>query len=335
MKKIISFFVLLSCSLLVSAQPIDTFYREGTWWVNMYNWTYNSPTPPYGAKHYIEGFKLQVGADTTVGAVVYKKVYYTLIGRFETTSTPPYTVAGAITKWTGGPQYIGRIRIDGRKVYFTEEGESIGMSYGLERIMIDYTGNVGDSVDCYFYPNRKKVTAVDTMHLNTGSVVNRYYYNGSVYGGAIEGLGATDGTLADLRTVTGFKPNIHSISTLCYSSGDVFYKFPMSPGVYDAALINSCFDLDVVGVEQVKRMPELAVYPNPCRGSFTVAGMLQGQEVNFTIFNTLGQSVYRQDGVMVNNSIRQDIAVHNLPSGVYRLLVTADGSTKVFPIMVE
>lgn len=82
----------------------------------------------------------------------------------------------------------------------------------------------------------------------------------------------------------------------------------------------------------------IALYPNPNPGSFTVKGNLAGtgiEDVSVAVMNPLGQTVYSEVATLHNEQLNASIRVENLPSGIYLLQLSANGMTKTIRFSVQ
>jgi hypothetical protein len=100
-------------------------------------------------------------------------------------------------------------------------------------------------------------------------------------------------------------------------------------------LMDNCFDLKVLGIEETKQQKQLTLYPNPSNGSFTIEGSIQSTEANLTIYNTFGQVVYSAKEVVNNNYINRKIDLHDLPKGIYRLIISSGNEQHSIPLVIQ
>lgn len=85
-------------------------------------------------------------------------------------------------------------------------------------------------------------------------------------------------------------------------------------------------------------MYDIALYPNPNTGSFTISGDLQGigtEEVLVAVVNPLGQVIHTQKAGLVAGALHTTINTGYLPSGIYLLQVSADGRSKTLRFSVQ
>ncbi|MEO6760092.1 MAG: PKD domain-containing protein, partial [Saprospiraceae bacterium] len=113
-----------------------------------------------------------------------------------------------------------------------------------------------------------------------------------------------------------------------------------APGTYTVELTvsNSCgaatlqqtITVITTGTEEANWLSQFRVYPNPNTGRFTVE--MQGsaqQEIEFTLFNAVGQLVYREVADFGAGNLKQVLDCSSLPSALYHLRVRS-GEKSVF-----
>jgi len=85
---------------------------------------------------------------------------------------------------------------------------------------------------------------------------------------------------------------------------------------------------DCTGIPVVSKA-SVAIYPNPNNGSFKLdMNNIKSSVVSITITNTLGTTVFEENGVSVNGSLVRDFKLSNLNSGMYFLTIQ-DGNNKI------
>lgn len=155
-------------------------------------------------------------------------------------------------------------------------------------------------------------TATDT---NGGPAPTfQWYKNGTPIPGAISDV-LPQYTTTDL--VTGDQVCVLLTSSLSCAEPDTASK---------------CADLiDVVGVKNISPLARLSLFPNPNNGNFSLEGIVNfNKEIRIDIINALGQVVYHDSILPVNNEVRKDITLEQqLINGIYLLRLVMDDETEV------
>lgn len=89
------------------------------------------------------------------------------------------------------------------------------------------------------------------------------------------------------------------------------------------------FNVNDLSVEPVRNTKGISIYPNPStNGNFFVSmPEIAGEEVQISLYNILGQEVYRSTGTMGDNN-RMSIKANSLSAGIYIVKLAQNG--KVF-----
>ncbi len=94
-----------------------------------------------------------------------------------------------------------------------------------------------------------------------------------------------------------------------------------------------------VGIRPVAIIDNIAVSPNPSKGTFTVKGSLgitNDEQVSIEITDMIGQAVYKNVIVAVSGQINEHVKLSNtIASGQYILNVRSGVASKVFHIVIE
>ena len=94
-----------------------------------------------------------------------------------------------------------------------------------------------------------------------------------------------------------------------------------------------------VGIKPLGQKAEIALFPNPNRGAFTIRGKtgdIGDAVVSAEIQNTVGQVVYRKTVTVKNGMINEQIQPDNpLSKGMYLLVLNTGGENIVFRFVVE
>lgn len=79
-----------------------------------------------------------------------------------------------------------------------------------------------------------------------------------------------------------------------------------------------------VSVSSINGIEDIALYPNPNKGSFTIKGKVNSARATVEIINAVGQTVYSKEITTTNGKLYEEINAGNVPDGIYLLRVNAD-----------
>lgn len=309
-------YTLFAICLFISASstaqiPLDSIYRDGAVWTQLYNHEYWS-TSSLSTKG-TTGYTLTIVGDTTINTTTYKKLYYAEKGGYYKLSQENFT--RYVQPF--GPVYIGRLRLSGKKVYIT--------TWGNEVLYYDFDLNIGDTFNTWV------VTAIDSVRVQSGQYLKKFIFHFSNRY-IIEGLGWNYGLLNTVDIFRQYQGQRDHYG-LCFSSGDIFYHYKPSVAGVDWYLLEKCFDMNALTVSEVNSQKELTIYPNPSQSFFTLEGNCKAKEVKITIVNMLGMVVHSEVIPVQNNYIKCRISTDSLPDGIYQLLLNSDESQKTIQFM--
>ncbi len=92
----------------------------------------------------------------------------------------------------------------------------------------------------------------------------------------------------------------------------------------------------LVGTGEVAWLETFRLYPNPSTGVFTVE--LRGdaaQELDFTLFDALGQLVNRQTVAFGTGTLKQNFDYSNQPAGLYSLQIRNGASAMQVKVVIQ
>jgi len=94
-----------------------------------------------------------------------------------------------------------------------------------------------------------------------------------------------------------------------------------------------------VGVANISASFEnVALFPNPNNGSFTVKGTIENMSnemVSLEVTDLLGRVMYTDHAAVQNNEINKTMELHDIPGGVYFLSIRQEGVSKVFRFIIQ
>jgi hypothetical protein len=339
MKKLLLILLLSLNSVFVFAQiPLDSFYKDGAIWTNMYQTDYwaSSHDHIFGNTGYV----YKIYGDTIINTVKYKKLWRGLIDvSYISIVGDNYYNFMHLEVY-----YIGRLRTVGRKVYYVQDTNT-GNRYppGKEYLIYDFGQQIGDTLKreylgspSSFITDTSLLASIDSVQMESGQYIKKYTYQwGTKSDTAYEGLGGIYGLLGWNGYVGLVYPHIMCVSPVCYLSPAMLYHYDVKCTKVDWYLLKNCFDVNALDIEYATKQKQLTLYPNPSNSSVIIEGSVQAKEVNLSIYNTFGQVVYSANETVSNNYIHRKIDLQDLPKGVYRLVVQSDTKTLILPVIVE
>ena len=94
-----------------------------------------------------------------------------------------------------------------------------------------------------------------------------------------------------------------------------------------------------VGVSSVAApLNNVALYPNPNSGTFTVKGNVTGinnSAVSIEILNAIGQVIYSGNAAVQNDQLDKTIDLQNIPDGIYLLHISEQDQSKTFRFSIQ
>ena len=194
------------------------------------------------------------------------------------------------------------------------------------------TSNVVHMVVEDFTPIVHIVAAPDTFVTSGSTVTFTGYVGGTAIigyqwylnGVAVPGATNTTYTLTGITTADTVQLQVSS-NAKCANTGisnTIVVHIGWAAGV---ANVSSAFG-------------DIAMYPNPNSGNFSVKGLLEGineGNVNVSVTNSIGQVVYNGVTAIQNGKIDQTIDMKQVPAGMYILHLEKDGEGKIIRFMVD
>ncbi len=151
-------------------------------------------------------------------------------------------------------------------------------------------------------------------------VFNNTSANGTSYSWKFgDGEGSTDANPTHLYTAPGTYTVELTVSNAC-----------------GAATLQQTITVTTTGTEEASWLSQFRVYPNPNPGRFTVE--MHGEsheEVEFTLFNAIGQLVHREVADFGTGNLQQVLNCSSLPAALYTLRVRAGDQAAYVKIIVQ
>ena len=124
-----------------------------------------------------------------------------------------------------------------------------------------------------------------------------------------------------------------------FANGDTVTCIATATGICGGATSRASAVITVMpaGVKQISGYEGVSIVPNPNNGVFTISGMLNTPDAQeITISNMLGQVIYRDHAEVVNGKIAKEVRLdQSLPRGVYMLLLSSQGGSRVYHFSVD
>ncbi len=109
--------------------------------------------------------------------------------------------------------------------------------------------------------------------------------------------------------------------------------------VPDSGAANEVIISTNVGVANISAgLDNIALYPNPNSGTFTIKGDMSGlntNSVSFEITNILGQVITPGDIAVANEQLDKTIELGNVAPGLYLIRIYEGGEDKIFRFSVQ
>lgn len=144
--------------------------------------------------------------------------------------------------------------------------------------------------------------------------------NEALYVGTDVGVFYTDGTLADWEPYQTGLPNVVVTELEISYNDSKLWAATFGRGLWNADLYSSG-----VGIEDQQLESEVAVYPNPNHGQFTIEVPDQ-TTYDLVVYNMLGENIYQEQNI---SSSRQTIELNTITPGIYVVHLVID-QRKVF-----
>lgn len=334
--------LLILCTLFFSftsiAQiPMDSLYRDNTRWINFADYTMRNHLSTTGFTNRAVVVEYKINGDSVVGADTFKKLYVRQL----------YHIQEGFSNYTQTQSvYIGRLRIDNRKLYYTNDS-SIQVCYdtlpymnktGKEVLIADWGVNIGDTIKAGIY-NSGKVKSIYPQLLPSGQTINAYIiykYNQNETDTLLEGIGDSKSmfypwcTLPDqLGILTEFK-----YYNLCFIADGIYYHSDAKSKYLNWYLMQNCFvgsKLDVLSTQITDN--NFAISPNPSNGQFSIKGSSISEQTFICVYNNMGQRVY--ENTVTGRNINTQVQLNNSVPGIYTISIRSGDFVKHEKLIIQ
>lgn len=130
-----------------------------------------------------------------------------------------------------------------------------------------------------------------------------------------------------------------SYSSSSFTNGDSLTVVVFGTGICSFSTFNSVILRRTTGVNEINTTNNLAVAPNPSKGTFTVRGTIATSadgNIALQVVNMLGQVVYNTTATTNGGQLQQEVTLdNNLPDGIYLLQVSTGAAKSSHQLMIK
>ena len=203
---------------------------------------------------------------------------------------------------------------------------SVGAPYTCSRLLVCATlGSCPTPVKFLAFTAQQQNSSV-LLDWSTATEKNSSYYDveRSTDGVNFTSIGKVNAA-GNSNTIRNYN---YTDNTATELSGTIYYRIVE----YD---INGETTVSTIEAVNTGKGSDVKIIPNPNNGSFTVLVEGEQQELQLTLFNTVGIVIYEGSGKAEGSVFEQNINIHNMPAGVYFLNVHSPSSSWVKKIVKE
>lgn len=318
MKKIcvLLFCFSVSVTSVIAQTPLNDFYQTGT------NWTWYSYVNHAFSRGTSEVYNDFISGDSTVNSYTYKLIKRYKKGRV-------YHDHGSITTTrydSSDKTLVGGIRVDGEKVFFINLSADTNRLLSLppmsETIIYDFLDlKIGDTIS--WKPYKNIVIDIDSVMLSNGKYEKRYHFEKTNYDDFwVRGAGCSMGFLMSHTAQPYMYYYLAKYYAVCYN-GSANYKYYESAPL-DSAIVDNCYLIFPLAVNEVNTKSGLAIYPNP----------VLSNRLNIDVStDALDIRIYDVSGKLINILGHTPKGIHTIQApttpGIYTIVVLDEGTGDV------
>lgn len=201
-------------------------------------------------------------------------------------------------------------------------------------VWYSYTPATSDSVDIFFGTDvlNNSLAGWFGVLSTSGTCAGPFAYDGCYYG-PLNATASGNGAAAD--PWGGVIPTADSTANHIYLTGGTNYYFVIDGVAGDVgAFTFGIRTWTPVGVHNIaNNLPSITVYPNPSlNGYVTVANSNNMKDVELTVFNAMGQSVYSS---MLQDHGNTKLDLSTLASGIYSFQFKSNEGTGTRKVVIQ
>ena len=237
--------------------------------------------------------------------------------------------------------YFISYREEDKVIYFVPQTNGFGDPPGTEYPIFDFNvSNVGETVTGYeylFLPDTPDygvlmetetltVESIDNVTMSDGSLRRRINFEPLTYGlkeSWIEGIGSTKGFGWSLNVTNNYN------TMICFSHNginldDAEIRSEQScTTLPDLIFPNQCEYTEVLSVNDINKINDIVIYPNPFVSSIRIINLNQKDKVK--IYDILGQVVYST----ISESNEISVNLSKLKKGIYFYVINSDNNKTI------
>lgn len=164
------------------------------------------------------------------------------------------------------------------------------------------------------------LTGLNAQYTNADAAVN---LTGTPSGGTFTGTGVSG---------TTFDP---AVAGVLVSPSTITYQYTDGNGCA-ASATSQVTVLLASAIENIAGIGNVTIYPNPNSGTFELTfKATENKRVDIAITNVVGQKVFEEYGVAVNNTTTKQITLANAAKGIYQLVLVSGKKQNTFKVVIQ
>jgi hypothetical protein len=163
------------------------------------------------------------------------------------------------------------------------------------------------------------LTGLNAQYTNADAAVN---LTGTPSGGTFTGTGVSG---------TTFDPAVAGVG----GPYTITYEYTDGNGCA-ASATSQVTVLLASAIENIAGISNVTIYPNPNSGTFELTfKATENKRVDIAITNVVGQKVFEEYGVAVNNTTTKQITLANAAKGIYQLVLVSGKKQNTFKVVIQ